>query len=204
MRFLVILLLFLPFSAHAAEWSFDVSAGVTRSTATDPQFFKGTCCPPLTLEEEFTGTGERFAFGITYGDWLRFEAGWTRYGDGGGTVRDSLIGACVPRIPPVPCPPPPLTETFYYQLGEASWFAFTPVLMRSGSVELIGKIGKARTTMESFSDDSRPPWSVIKDTERLLGLGIGWHAPSGLGVRLDFDRHGSTASVVALSVVYRY
>jgi opacity protein-like surface antigen len=188
----LVMLLLAPATAFCQS-DFAISVGATRSTAETLSPGTGVA---TTLSDDFSGTGARIALDWRRSPWLGFRAGWTRYGTSTGEV--SFPVAC-----PGSCPPgtPPDVVTID-QEGGAFWLAYTPSVVYErwifdGSVGVMQSEIRTVHVGNNFTQRSRRAGLQV-------GAGAEYRVTSRLGLRADAELLGDEASLVALSVRFRF
>lgn len=191
-------------TAFASPISFSVFAGLNRAGDIDNVFIGGRDSftePPPTLDPDgsYSGGKARFGAAMLYDGWVGLEVGWSRLAS-----EDRFNSHFIEFVCPGSCPTGEgvIIDTVE-QRATAMWAAFVPTLRR-GQWEVYGKVGTSRTENESRQRTDRSNRIRITDTGLMVGAGAAYYSAVGIGLRVDIDRLGDTATQVGASIAFRF
>lgn len=203
LRTLLLVVLLTCGGAVAASDRFSIQLGTNHSTA-DTVFIGGQPVgappPELSSRSSFSGSTLRVGATVRVYRWLHLDAGWAEFGDEDRFTSIFSGPACIG-----PCPPeiPPYIVDNVEQSGSGFYLALAPTF-EHGPWRLIGKIGRARTTIASQQAGDSTNRLEMTETGTMYGVGAGYYFTEHLGLRFDFEQLGNEARQLGLSLTLRF
>lgn len=144
--------------------------------------------------------GTSFRAGVAYAftDWASVELGYARFASVDKYNAHFVGFGCIPEL----CEgvEPSIVDNVD-QSGHVQWAAL--VASRPYQrINLFGKVGVNRTTIESVQASNRMNRLQERKTQLILGVGLAYPLSDRLGVRLDLESVGSTAIQTGLSLAF--
>lgn len=197
------ILLFLAASAQPARGDgFSIQAGLNYARV-DTVALGGhnlELDPPPTLGDTFSGASFRVGVAYAFTDWASVELGYAQFASVDKYTAHFLQFVCLPGA----CEG---NEGWIVDNVEQSGHVQWAALIASRPYQRInffGKVGVGRTSIESVQASNRTNRIEERKTQLLLGVGMAWPLSDRLGVRLEFERIGSTAIQAGASLAFAF
>lgn len=156
--------------------------------------------PPPTLRDTFSGASFRVGVAYALTDWASVELGYAQFASVDKYTAHFVEFACIPEL----CEgvEGSIVDNID-QSGHVQWAAL--IASRPYQrLNLFGKVGVGRTFIESVQASNRTNRIEERETQLLLGVGLAWPLSDRLGVRLEFERIGSTAIQAGASLAFAF